>query len=178
MKEYVTEGIVLKSRPRGEADRSAEVFTKDFGKLRLRVTGGRKILSKFSSHLEPLNLVSLRIVKKENYTLADILTKRSFMSRNFETPARRKALELVHFLSSQLPVGFSDLRLWFSFIRSLNSGKTDLKHFLKILGHDTANAKCFICASRSVVFYSLGEQTFLCQACFRKFPQNELICIR
>jgi recombinational DNA repair protein (RecF pathway) len=178
MKEYITEAIVLKVRPRGEADKSVDVFTKDFGRLCLRVTAGKRILSKFSPHLEPLNLVIARIVKKDNYTMADVLAKRQFRRRNFPLAIQARALELIYLLGSQLPIGSPDLHLWFSLLRALESGKFEFGHFLKILGHDAERAKCFICASRPVSFFSLSDQVLLCAAHAGKFPQNELIYIK
>lgn len=56
-----TEGIILKRRNVGEADRILTLFTKDRGKLQIKAMGVRKISSKRSSHIEPLNHVHLSL---------------------------------------------------------------------------------------------------------------------
>lgn len=63
MKTFVVEGIVLKRRNIGEADRILTVFTRTHGKLTLKAVGVRKIASKRSSHIELLNRVSMSIYK-------------------------------------------------------------------------------------------------------------------
>lgn len=55
MRLHKTEGIVLKRRNVGEADRLLTVFTKEHGKLQIKAAGVRKITSRRSYHIEPLN---------------------------------------------------------------------------------------------------------------------------
>ncbi len=61
MKSFKTEGIVIKRRNTGEADRIITVFTKYNGKLRIKAPGVRKITSRRSSHIELLNLSVLTL---------------------------------------------------------------------------------------------------------------------
>lgn len=63
MKTFVVEGIVLKRRNTGEADRILTVFTRTHGKLTVKAVGVRKIASKRSSHIELLNRVSMGLYK-------------------------------------------------------------------------------------------------------------------
>ena len=51
MKTFVAEGIVLKRRNVGEADRILTVFTRTNGKMIIKAVGVRKIASKRSSHI-------------------------------------------------------------------------------------------------------------------------------
>lgn len=55
MKTSKTEGIVIKRRNFGEADRILTVFTKRYGKIQIKAPGVRKITSRRSSHIELLN---------------------------------------------------------------------------------------------------------------------------
>ncbi len=57
------EGIILKRKNIGEADRLLTVFTKDNGKLQIKAIGVRKITSRRSSHIELLNHVSFTVYK-------------------------------------------------------------------------------------------------------------------
>lgn len=53
MRNYKTEGIVIKRRDAGEADRLLTIFTPRYGKLSIKAPGVRKITSRRSSHIEP-----------------------------------------------------------------------------------------------------------------------------
>jgi DNA repair protein RecO (recombination protein O) len=63
MRTIQVEGIILKRRNFGEADRIITVFTREFGKMQIKAKGVRKIASKRSSHIEPLNRSSLSLYK-------------------------------------------------------------------------------------------------------------------
>jgi DNA repair protein RecO (recombination protein O) len=56
MRTYKTEGIVLKRRNLGEADRILTILSKEFGKITVKAPGVRRIQSRRSSHVELLNL--------------------------------------------------------------------------------------------------------------------------
>lgn len=55
MRSYKTEGIVIKRRNFGEADRLLTVFSKKHGKIQIKAVGVRKINSRRSPHIELLN---------------------------------------------------------------------------------------------------------------------------
>jgi len=55
---YKIEGIILKRKNVGEADRIITVFSKEHGKLRLIARGIRKITSKRAPHLEVFTRIS------------------------------------------------------------------------------------------------------------------------
>lgn len=57
------DGIVLKRRNVGEADRLVTLFTRQHGKMQVKAVGVRKIASKRASHIEPLNSISCTIYK-------------------------------------------------------------------------------------------------------------------
>lgn len=54
-RSFKTEGIVIKRRNFGEADRILTVFSKRNGKIQVKANGVRKITSRRSSHIELLN---------------------------------------------------------------------------------------------------------------------------
>lgn len=56
MRTYKTEGIIIKRRNIGEADRLLTVFSKKNGKVHVKAVGVRKITSRRSPHTELLNL--------------------------------------------------------------------------------------------------------------------------
>ncbi|MFH1833051.1 MAG: DNA repair protein RecO [Candidatus Levyibacteriota bacterium] len=61
MRNFKTEGIVIKRRNFGEADRILTVFTKRRGKIQIKALGVRKITSKRSPHVELLNYSSFSL---------------------------------------------------------------------------------------------------------------------
>ena len=66
MRSYKTEGIVIKRRNFGEADRIITLFTKVQGKVNVKATGVRKITSRRSSHIELLNCSMFSLYKGRN----------------------------------------------------------------------------------------------------------------
>ncbi len=74
MRSFKTEGIVIRRRNIGEADRLLTIFTKESGKIRIKAPGVRKITSRRSSHVELLNLSVLTLYKSSR-SVVPILTE-------------------------------------------------------------------------------------------------------
>ncbi|OHA63734.1 MAG: DNA repair protein RecO [Candidatus Wildermuthbacteria bacterium RIFCSPHIGHO2_01_FULL_48_27b] len=69
---YRTQGIILRKQDIGEADRVFTVFTRDFGKLRLRAVSERKITSKLRGGLELFYLAEIEFIQGKVYkTITD-----------------------------------------------------------------------------------------------------------
>lgn len=91
MRNYKTEGIIIKRRNIGETDRIITVFTGHFGKIQVKAVGVRKIISRRAAHVELLNFSTLTLYKgrglpilieaatlKSFYQIKDDLTKVGF----------------------------------------------------------------------------------------------------
>jgi recombinational DNA repair protein (RecF pathway) len=63
MRSFKTEGIIIKRRDYGEADRILTVMTREYGKLKINAKGVRKITSRRSAHIELLNYSILHLYK-------------------------------------------------------------------------------------------------------------------
>ncbi len=63
MRSYKLEAVILKRQNIGEADRILTIFSKKYGKIRIKAIGVRKITSRRSSHVEPINHVILSLYK-------------------------------------------------------------------------------------------------------------------
>ena len=61
MRTHKIEGIILRRRNFGEADRILTVLSKEFGKIQVKAPGVRKIPSRRSSHVELLNFSQLTL---------------------------------------------------------------------------------------------------------------------
>lgn len=80
-----TEGIILRRRNFGEADRILTVYTKHFGKIRVIAKGIRKITSRKASSLELFNHIFLVLAKGKNLdivTEVEVINAFSFLRKN------------------------------------------------------------------------------------------------
>lgn len=178
MKEYLTDAIILNIKPVNEQDNLVDLYTKDFGRIRARVTSGRKILSKLSPHLDPLNLVKVRLVEKKQFIVADTITLDRFEELRKSRTSLGATLELVNVLRSLLFSSEPDLRLWHWLNLSLKKREFKYGEFLKILGYDAKSARCEICGSGNVSHFSTDDQSFICYRCHTKFPKTRLLYIK
>lgn len=89
MRSYKTEGIIIKRKNFGEADRILTVFTKQHGKIKVLAKGVRRITSRRGPNVELFNLVTLYIHKGRAF---DILTEAQVVNA---FPSIRKKLELI-----------------------------------------------------------------------------------
>jgi len=78
---YKTEGIILKRKNFGEADKILTIFTKHYGKIKAIAKGIRKITSKKAGTLELFNHCKLVLVKGKDL---DIITE-SQVINNFSS---------------------------------------------------------------------------------------------
>ena len=67
MRSFKTEGIIIKRRNYGEADRLLTVLTKNNGKIQIKATGIRRIPSRRSAHVELLNHSILSLYRGKTY---------------------------------------------------------------------------------------------------------------
>jgi len=72
MQAFKTEGVVIKRKNFGEADRILTVFTRNHGKIKVLAKGVRRITSRRGPNVELFNLVELIIHKGKTL---DILTE-------------------------------------------------------------------------------------------------------
>ena len=86
-------GIILKRRNTGEADRILTVLTQNLGKIKVRAPGVRRILSRRSPHIEPLNLSVLTLYKSTSLSFP-ILTEAAPLER---FSSIKKDLKLIGF---------------------------------------------------------------------------------
>ncbi len=71
MPAVTTEGLILKRKNFGEADRVLTVLTDRYGKISVIARGVRKITSRRAGNVEVLNRVKLHLFKSKNHTLIE-----------------------------------------------------------------------------------------------------------
>ena len=177
MKEHLTEAIVLDIRPIKGNDRLVDLYSKSLGRLKVRVVAGRKLISKLSPHLDPLNLVTVRLIEKNSLTLADAVTDDRLRHIRSSTSQLSRALGLLHLLRSLLFLKNPDLKLWYWLKHSLKNNQINYREVLKILGYDPLLAQCQICDSPQVNCFYITDQSFLCDHCRFKLPAGKVIYI-
>ena len=89
MRNFKTEGVIIKRRNFGEADRILTIFSKHYGKIQVKIPAVRKITSRRSSHIELLNLSALTLYKSSRSQLpiiteAKTLESFSYLKRNLK----------------------------------------------------------------------------------------------
>jgi len=162
MLEYVTEALILDKVDLGEQDSRIFLFTKDFGKIVAKSTSGRKIISKLSSHAEPLNFSTVKIVDKNSPQLIDALSFKKIVPGKI-------VFKIVSLIKEIAPENQPDLDLW-NFLMKLTEKEIENNDFietLKILGFDPTYAKCNNCLKGSPDFFSIKDLTFYCRECYR-----------
>lgn len=113
MNQIVTEGIVLKRRNVGEADRILTVLTRHLGKITVKAVGVRKISSKRSSHIEPLNHVTMSLYKgKAMPILTEVVAKESFVSLKEDFQKIGFAYHLCELVDGLCPEGQENPRVF------------------------------------------------------------------
>jgi len=163
MQEYLSEAVVLNSYPAGDLDLRLSVFTKRFGKLTAKVKSARKITSKLAGHLQPGDLVRIRLVEKGGLQAVDALKQ-----GRIEVPPPDLAL-----LDRILHEGGQELRLW----QMLADGAFSWPEALHILGWDPAEASCVLCGRRHPEVFRPRDQEFFCGNCALKLGRDEIILI-
>jgi DNA repair protein RecO (recombination protein O) len=69
MRSFKVEGIIIKRKNYGEADRLLTVLTKNNGKIQVKATGIRRIPSRRSAHVELLNHSVLSLYRGKTYAI-------------------------------------------------------------------------------------------------------------
>ena len=156
MQEYVTEAVVLDTVPSAELDVRVSLFTKKFGKLVARAKSVKKITSKLAGHLEPGNIIKIRLVEKKGLQLVDALKEREVQS--LSNSRELESDEGGHTMSPP------DLYL--------------LNQILHEAERDPAAADCVRagCTGTPAAFH-IKTQEFYCSACASKVRRNEVILL-
>ncbi|MDP3974895.1 MAG: recombination protein O N-terminal domain-containing protein [Candidatus Jorgensenbacteria bacterium] len=165
MKEFVTQALVLGVRSLGESDRAADLFTLALGRCEARMVAGRAIVSKFAPHTDPLNLLTVRLVKKGRYTLADAVAENRFPVLRRSAKAFAEALEAFFALKVLIPKEEPDPRLFHEVCRALTRGRLTTDHILSLLGYEPREARCDRCRKPAVRYFIPRDGVFFCGAC-------------
>ena len=161
MQEYVSEAIVLKKQPLGDCDNRYSLFTRRFGKMTAKAKSARKITSKLAGHLEPGNVIRVRLIEKNGLQIADALKE-----------ARLDiSLEDCALLSDLLPEGEAEPALW----AHCRAGSFVQRDILRTLGWDPEYAACATCGEPEVFLFYIPSQEFFCRRHASKLNGNGIL---
>ncbi len=160
MREFSAQAIVLDKEDYGEADGKVFLYGPEYGKIVAKVKSIKKPLSKLNSHLEPFNLVSVRIIDR-GPQIVDALTIEKL------TPSWGLA-KFLNFIKEITFEGQSDPQFWGMIKQAIVSGKIDYKKFLAAQGFDPKFALCQNCGEPKPTYFFFQSHDFWCGQCFSK----------
>lgn len=97
MRTYKIEGIVLKRRNLGEADRVLTVLSKEFGKISIKAPGVRRIKSRRSAHIELLNHSQFTLYGSSK-TFMPIVTEAQTLENFFSIKKNLKKIGYAYYI--------------------------------------------------------------------------------
>lgn len=175
MREYLTEALVLDKYASNETDLTVDLYTKELGRLKAKITSGQKITSKLSPHLEPLAFSLVRLTEKKGFVVVDVLTQNHLNHLRLNPFFFAKAIKLLSSIRELIYSEQIDPKLWFWLKKTLSGKEIFYNQFLKILGYDPKLAQCHKCHSRYIRSFLVRDQIFLCNYCSSKIPRNVLL---
>lgn len=172
MFEAITEAIVLDKEDLRDFDQRIHLYTRDLGKVSAKTVSSRKILSKLAAHLEPLNLVTARLISRgdgfdaRGLQLVDALSIDSASELKGNAQELASAIKICELIRHSIPNGVPDEGLW-DFFQTIRSGrrKLDLQDALKVIGFNSFFARCQICDKTQPEYFVPGDNFFVCTAC-------------
>jgi len=177
MQEFVTDAFVLGRRVRGELDLTVDLYTERMGRIEGRVISGQKISSRFSQHLNVLNLVTVRMVEKNTLTVTDALTVSEFPWVKNDMSVFERVLHIFFLLRISTPQHVPDQILWKYLIESMTTHAIEMREILRILGHDFSSAICTYCKKTSLHYFEYEDGVFLCEICGSKQARDKVVLI-
>jgi DNA repair protein RecO (recombination protein O) len=180
----ITEGIILKSFPLGEADLIVTIFTLDFGLIRVFAKSPRKTKSRFGSSLEPFSYDKISFFGKDDthlprLTQADIINTFQGLRDNFQV--FMKSIEILEVTLNLQPERMPTKELFYILLDALrkldsefNGERWRLFYKIKLLkycGLAPQLSGCAICNSFSSTFY-IHEGGVICEDCVKGYPRK------
>lgn len=179
MTEYYTEAFVLDREGFREHDGMVHLYTEELGKVSARARGLKKILSKSSAHLEPLNFVRVRLMQMKSgyFQVIDVLPHHEVSVREKKKTARQcgALFSMAEFVDRMTREMHPDHYLW-HIIKRLAEVEVDeatmYRFLLKAFGFDPQYAVCNACAHTSVSYFLHDDHGFYCATCASKMGTN------
>jgi len=183
---FYTGAIILKRSPWRENDSKVIVYSLEKGKLELVARGTKKILSKLASHLEPITLSDLMVIKgrQVNY-VGTAISEESFQSIKGSLEEIFLVGETINLFNSLVKEQEPDPQLFYllrDFLFLVNDNEEaelfDVAFKIKlieILGYSPNFNSCIICgqnnAKQSFIF-DFVKGGIVCEQCKAHISKN------
>lgn len=182
MIEHYTEAFVLDSEDFKEHDGMVHLYTEELGKVSARARGLKKILSKSSAHLEPLNFVRVRLMNMKSgyYQIIDVLPHHEVSVREKKKDVKRCGvlLAMAEFVRRMTYELHPDQYLW-NMLKRIAVMDIDeatmYRALLKAFGFDPQYAVCNACQRPEVSHFLHDDHGFYCAQCASKTSMNGVL---
>ncbi len=175
MAECITDAIVIDKEESGEQDARVFLYTEALGSVVAKATSIRKITSKLATHLEPLNVIKVRLIERSTggstgYQIGDALLHHRSLGWRASPEALAVGLRLAHVFKESGFRGDPDPEMWNMLSEMFGSPPTPpftayTSTMLGILGFDPRYAECSVCAHEHPTQFSFRALAFFCDAC-------------
>lgn len=179
MTELYTEAFVLDKEDFKEHDGMVHLYTEELGKVSVRARGLKKILSKSSAHLEPLNFVRVRLIhmKSGYYQVIDVLPHDEISVREKKERLEKYylLLAMATFINCMTYELHPDRYLWnlIKRVATIDIDKAAMyRALLKAFGFDPQYAVCQACEHPEVRYFLHDDHGFYCGQCASKVSGN------
>lgn len=191
--QYRSQGFILQTETRGEADRVLQVFTRKFGKVAVLARAVRRLNSKLKSSTELFCLVEIEFIQgKSGKTLIDTAVLEKFQNVKKDLLKLRLAASFSRIFCSLVRGGQPDRALWAllaDFFQLLDredfaADKAFLFHqfffwnLLRHLGYKPELYRCFSCSKMIApqkIHWSNISGGLVCPACSSVAAKTEMI---
>lgn len=182
MVEYYTEAFVLDREDFKEHDGMVHLYTEELGKVSARARGLKKILSKSSAHLEPLNFVRVRLMNMKNgyYQIIDVLPHEEVSVREKKKDIRHCGvlLAMAEFIKKMTYELHPDQYLWnvIKWVAGADVSREAMyRALLRAFGFDPQYAVCNACQHEDVSSFLHDDHGFYCTQCASKMSGNAVL---
>lgn len=182
MIEHYTEAFVLGKEDFKEHDGMVHLYTEELGKVSARARGLKKMVSKSSAHLEPLNFVRVRLMhmKSGYYQVIDALSHEEISVREKKRNAKQCGvlLAMAEFINRMTYELHPDEYLW-NMLKRLAGADIDeatmYRALLRVFGFDPQYATCTVCRDREVSHFLHDDHGFYCGRCASKISTDAIL---
>jgi len=187
--QYKTQGIIIRRRNFGEADRLLTIYTEKRGKITAIAKGVRRIKSKLAGHLELFYLSDFIIAEGKNIdTITAVETIQRFDSWREELQEINKAYYFAEAIDKFVADNEEYQRIFILLKSCLhvlnNNNKLLLLYFelnlLKELGHEPQFSYCARCHEKldvEKIGFSAEAGGLVCSKCYLK-NQDKIITVK
>ncbi len=192
MNNAIIHAIILDKKPFRENDSLLTLYSREFGKSVFVARGTKKLNSKLSGHLEPLNLSELKIIKGRNYSyISSAVNVASFLNIKKDYEKLVLAGRVLSFFKNALKENLADLKFYnllLDYLNFLNLASIKIKNidflynffvfkFYLNAGVLPNFEVCSLCGVKikQRFYFNFSESLLLCEKCFLKHKNEKSV---